>query len=179
MQDLPPPGGFPNAIRYQRFLPQRGPSGALIFMALAGIIGYGWYEFDGSLKEKKQLDVEKSWMRISLVPLLQAEMDRDMARRYDAAEKQEAEIMKNVPGWKAGDLKAPVAGIGSDPEALEPVYYTKKFIAPSLFVLPKESVIPAQPWRGSHMLYMNPPYHQREDFFDHPPIGHPPETVEK
>lgn len=93
-------------------------------------------------------------MRISLVPLLQAEMDRDMVRRLDAAIKKEAEIMKNVEGWKAGDLKAPIKGIGEDPEAFEPVYYTKKYIPPTMVVLPNESVIRAQPWRGSNMLYM-------------------------
>lgn len=93
-------------------------------------------------------------MRISLVPLLQAEMDRDMTRRYNTLEMQEAEIMKNVPGWKAGDLKEPIKGIGADPEASVPVYYTKKFVPPSLVVLQQGSIIPAQPWRGSNMLYL-------------------------
>lgn len=102
----------------------------------------------------RQLEAEKMWMRISLVPLLQAEMDRDMVRRFDAIGKKEAEIMKNVPGWKAGDLKASVEGIGSNADASEPVYHTKKFIAPSMVLLPKESVIPAQPWRGSNMVYL-------------------------
>jgi NADH dehydrogenase (ubiquinone) 1 alpha subcomplex subunit 13 len=52
-QDLPPPTGFPNAIRYQRYIPKRGPSGALIFLTVAGIMAYGWVGFAGSLKEKK------------------------------------------------------------------------------------------------------------------------------
>lgn len=125
-------------------------------------MGYGWYQFSASLKEKKyftlinhrQLDAEKAWMRISLVPLLQAEMDRDTVRRLDVSVKREEEIMKDVPGWKAGDLKAPIKGIGDDPEAFEPVYYTEKYIRPSLVVLPKESIIPAQIWRGSNLLYM-------------------------
>jgi hypothetical protein len=129
---------------------------------VAGIMGYGWYQFSLTLKEKKylilfndrQLDAEKAWMRISLVPLLQAEMDRDTVRRLDASVKREEEIMKNVQGWKAGDLKAPIKGIGDDPEAFEPVYYTEKYIRPSLVVLPKESIIPAQVWRGSNLLYM-------------------------
>jgi hypothetical protein len=98
-------------------------------------------------------------------------MDRDTVRRLDASLKRETEIMKNVEGWKAGDLKAPIKGIGQDPEAHEPVYYTKKYIRPSLVVLPKESIIPAQIWRGSNMLYMNAPYHEREDFRKFPPIG--------
>ena len=102
----------------------------------------------------RQFDAEKSWMRIYLVPLLQAEMDRDMVRRFDAVEKKEAEIMKNVPDWKAGNLKAPIDGLGLSSKESVPVYHTKKFIAPSMVVLPSESIIPAQPWRGSNMLYM-------------------------
>ena len=97
-------------------------------------------------------------MRISLVPLLQAEMDRDMARRFDAMKKKEQEIMKNVADWKAGDLKAPVQGIDvngkSNTNQSEPVYHSEKYIPPTLVVLPKESVIPAQPWRGSNMVYL-------------------------
>ena len=53
VQDLPPAGGFPNAIRYQRYLPQRGPSGLLIFLTVAGFMGYGWTWFSLSLKEKR------------------------------------------------------------------------------------------------------------------------------
>lgn len=43
VQDLPPPGGFPETIQYKRYLPRRGPSGLVIFAAAFGVMGYGWY----------------------------------------------------------------------------------------------------------------------------------------
>jgi NADH dehydrogenase (ubiquinone) 1 alpha subcomplex subunit 13 len=58
-QDLPPQGGFPETVKYQRYLPQRGPSGAVIFLAVAGIMGYGWYKFSGALREKKYVFILK------------------------------------------------------------------------------------------------------------------------
>lgn len=52
--------------------------------------------------EKRELQREKAWSRIHLVPLLLAESDRDVYRREQAALAREKEIMKDVPGWEAG-----------------------------------------------------------------------------
>ena len=41
-QDLPPAQGFPQTIRYQRYLPRRGPSGLVIFSVALGVMAYGW-----------------------------------------------------------------------------------------------------------------------------------------
>lgn len=46
-----------------------------------------------------ELQREKLWGRIYLVPLLQAEHDRDVVRRTRAQLEEEREIMKDVPGW--------------------------------------------------------------------------------
>ena len=43
LQDVPPPGGFTETIRYQRYLPKRGPSGLVIFAGVFAMMGYGWY----------------------------------------------------------------------------------------------------------------------------------------
>lgn len=48
----------------------------------------------------RELEREKVWSRIHLVPLLMAEGDRDLYRREQAAIAREKEIMKNVPGWE-------------------------------------------------------------------------------
>ncbi|CAJ0766687.1 18207_t:CDS:1, partial [Entrophospora sp. SA101] len=65
----------------------------------------------------RELQREKVWSRIYLVPLLQAELDRDSYRRSLATLAKEEEIMKDVPGWKVG----------------ESVYNNKKrFIPPSI-----------------------------------------------
>lgn len=48
----------------------------------------------------RELQREKAWSRIHLVPLLLAESDRDVFRREQAALAREKEIMKDVPGWE-------------------------------------------------------------------------------
>ena len=48
----------------------------------------------------RELQREKVWSRIHLVPLLLAEGDRDAYRRQLAALEREKEIMKDVPGWE-------------------------------------------------------------------------------
>jgi hypothetical protein len=93
-------------------------------------------------------------------------MDRDTVRRFESVAKKEEEIMKNVPNWAPGDLKAPVPGIGKngvrDDHQAEPVYHTKRYIAPSFVFLPKEDegFLQSQWWRGTKVftkvfLYMN------------------------
>lgn len=48
----------------------------------------------------RELQREKAWSRIHLVPLMLAEQDRDAYRRNVAAVAREREIMKDVPGWE-------------------------------------------------------------------------------
>lgn len=47
---------------------------------------------------------EKAWARIHLIPLLEAESDRDAVRRQLAAAAHEKELMKDVKGWKFGSV---------------------------------------------------------------------------
>jgi NADH dehydrogenase (ubiquinone) 1 alpha subcomplex subunit 13 len=156
VQDLPPNGGFPTTIRYQRNIPQKGPSGLVIFVGVLAVMGYGFYNTTESNKERTLLRNEKMWARINLVPLLQAEADRDHVRRLEALTKREAEIMKDVPNWVPMDLKAPVPGMDkngnkSSTESV-PVYYTKRHVAPTQLFLPEESLMKVQSWRGSKFL---------------------------
>ncbi|KAI9203184.1 GRIM-19 protein-domain-containing protein [Polychytrium aggregatum] len=174
VQDLPPAGGFPETIKYQRFIPKRGPTGLVMFAVTFGIMGYGWYWLTLSNAERREHRREKAWSRISLVPLLQAETDRDLVRRFESLKNQEYEIMKEAhPDWQPVDLKAPVRGIGKDavrdPEQSEPVYHTSRYVAPSMVYLPEDEKstsqsIPAQWWRGSKMFLTNPPFHNRSDW---------------
>ncbi|RKP06029.1 GRIM-19 [Thamnocephalis sphaerospora] len=101
-QDLPRPGGYPS-IRYQRNMPARGPSGFAIFVGTALVCGFGFWRAIEGIKERRELRREKLWSRLHLVPLLQAETDRDTYRRHLALNAEEAEIMKDVEGWKVGD----------------------------------------------------------------------------
>ncbi|KAI8803006.1 GRIM-19 protein-domain-containing protein [Cladochytrium replicatum] len=165
-QDLPPPGGFPQTIRYERYVPKRGPSGLIIFGAAISIMAYGWYWVGHTNAERRELRREKTWARIHLVPLLQSETDRDHVRRLEATRKREADIMKDVEGWNAFDLKAPVPGVGKfgarDASAAEPVYHTAKYVPPTFVYLPWGT--DTGWWRGSKMFLKNPEYHKREDW---------------
>ncbi|KAI0727324.1 GRIM-19 [Fomitopsis betulina] len=100
-QDMPPAGGF-DAIKYKRNLPLRGPSGIVILGGVTALCTYGFYRVGKGNLEKRELQREKTWSRIHLVPLLLAEGDRDAYRRQHAALEREKEIMKDVPGWEAG-----------------------------------------------------------------------------
>jgi hypothetical protein len=48
----------------------------------------------------RELQREKVWSRLHLVPLLLAEGDRDAYRRQRAALERETEIMRDVKGWQ-------------------------------------------------------------------------------
>ncbi|KAH9899640.1 GRIM-19 [Cubamyces lactineus] len=98
---MPPPGGF-EAIKYKRNLPLRGPSGLVILGGVMAVCAYGFYRVGKGNLEKRELQREKVWSRIHLVPLLLAEGDRDAYRRQQAALEREREIMKDVPGWEPG-----------------------------------------------------------------------------
>ncbi|KAF8238956.1 hypothetical protein L208DRAFT_1374878 [Tricholoma matsutake] len=98
---MPPQGGF-EAIKYKRNLPFRGPGSLVILGGVTGICGYGFYRLGKGNLERRELQREKIWSRIHLVPLLMAEGDRDAYRRQQAALAREKEIMKDVKGWEAG-----------------------------------------------------------------------------
>lgn len=54
-----------------------------------------------------ELQREKAWSRIHLLPLLLAEGDRDVYRREQAALAREREIMKDVPDWEVSQPSEP------------------------------------------------------------------------
>ena len=74
----------------------------------------------GYVLSNRELHREKVWSRIHLIPLLQAEADRDTYRREVAAKEREAEIMKDVKDWKVG----------------ESVYNSKRYTPQSFVVVP-------------------------------------------
>ncbi|KAF8138359.1 B16.6 subunit of GRIM-19, NADH:ubiquinone oxidoreductase [Boletus edulis] len=100
-QDMPPPGGF-EAVRYKRNLPFRGPSGLAILGAVTAVCAYGFYRVGKGNLERRELQREKVWSRIHLVPLLLAEGDRDAYRRQEAMLERERVIMKDVKDWEPG-----------------------------------------------------------------------------
>ncbi|OLY82186.1 NADH dehydrogenase [ubiquinone] 1 alpha subcomplex subunit 13 [Smittium mucronatum] len=119
-QELPRKGGYPN-ISYTRRLPKKGPTGIVMLAGVASIMAYGWYNVFNGIRERRELEREKMWGRIYLLPLLTAETDRDEYRRYLAATEREKDIMKNVSGWPAG----------------KSVYNTDRYITPTIPNIPE------------------------------------------
>ncbi|KAG8761442.1 hypothetical protein FRC14_003855 [Serendipita sp. 396] len=71
-------------------------------MATIGICGYGFYRYGLGVNERRELQREKMWSRIHLIPLLEAEHDRDEYRRKFAENAVEGAIMSRHKNWKAG-----------------------------------------------------------------------------
>ncbi|KIK70068.1 hypothetical protein GYMLUDRAFT_91047 [Collybiopsis luxurians FD-317 M1] len=115
---MPPPGGF-ESIKYKRNLPFRGPGALAILGGVAAVSAFGFYRYGQGVLEKRELQREKVWSRIHLVPLLMAEGDRDAYRRQQAALAREKEIMKDVKGWEAG----------------KSIYHNPKYASPQFVVL--------------------------------------------
>ncbi|KAF8915362.1 GRIM-19, partial [Mucidula mucida] len=96
---LPPPGGF-EAIKYRRNLPFRGPGALTILAGVTAISAFGFYKLGMGNIEKRELQREKVWSRIHLIPLLLAEADRAAYHLRLSDMALEAAIMKDVPGWE-------------------------------------------------------------------------------
>ncbi|KAL2151643.1 hypothetical protein VTH82DRAFT_6741 [Thermothelomyces myriococcoides] len=113
-QDMPPAGGY-EAVQYKRNLPSRGlfrPRPLLAGSAL--LMLYGWYKVVVGVREQNELAREKMWARIHLIPLLQAEEDRDQVRRHLADQAREKELLgENVK-----------------------VYHSDRFVRPTFAVTP-------------------------------------------
>ncbi|KAL7620099.1 hypothetical protein AAE478_010649 [Parahypoxylon ruwenzoriense] len=54
---------------------------------------FGFYKLGQGVKEQNELAREKMWSRIHLIPLLQAEEDRDLVRRHLADQARERELL--------------------------------------------------------------------------------------
>uniref|UniRef100_A0A6S8I396 NADH dehydrogenase [ubiquinone] 1 alpha subcomplex subunit 13 n=1 Tax=Dunaliella tertiolecta TaxID=3047 RepID=A0A6S8I396_DUNTE len=101
-QDAPPPGGFPS-IRIERRLPNTGPTGAAIFGIATAIMGYGFYQLWGAKRDKRFQADEIYTVRSIVHPVLVAEWDLRYLEHQRKEHEREAELMKNVPGWKVGE----------------------------------------------------------------------------
>lgn len=67
------------------------------------VIAYGFYRVGQYNKERNGEKLEERRARYAMAPVLQMEEDRWYAEREREILKKEAEIMKDVPGWKVGE----------------------------------------------------------------------------
>ncbi|KAK0517522.1 hypothetical protein JMJ35_000677 [Cladonia borealis] len=115
-QDLPPTGGY-EPVQYKRNLPARGFRPSYYLFAVATIMTYGMYKAGQGIRERNELAREKMWARIHLIPMLQAEEDRDLVRRYWADQAREKELL-------GGNAK---------------VYHSDRFVRPTFSISPAKS----------------------------------------
>ncbi|KAK4993217.1 hypothetical protein LTR66_006072 [Elasticomyces elasticus] len=91
-QDMPPTEGY-EPVQYRRNLPIRGFRPAYYLVAVGAIMTYGFWKVGKGIREQNELAREKMWSRIHLIPLLQAEADRDLVRRHLADKAREKELL--------------------------------------------------------------------------------------
>ncbi|KAG5917927.1 hypothetical protein E4U60_001317 [Claviceps pazoutovae] len=91
-QDMPPKAGY-GPVQYKRNLPISGIRPGTILLGVGAVMAYGWYKLFYGMREMNELAREKMWSRIHLIPLLQAEEDRDQVRRYWADQNREKELL--------------------------------------------------------------------------------------
>ncbi|KAF2239476.1 NADH-ubiquinone oxidoreductase subunit GRIM-19 [Viridothelium virens] len=114
-QDMPPTGGY-EPVQYKRNLPARGFRASYYLIGVGLIMTYGFYRLGIGIRERNELGREKMWSRIHLIPLLQAEEDRDQVRRYLADKAREKELL------------------GSETK----VYHSDRFVRPTFAAVPKD-----------------------------------------
>lgn len=112
---MPPAGGY-EPVQYKRNLPARGFRPSVYLLATGLLMTYGFYRVGKGIREHNELAREKMWSRIHLIPVLQAEEDRDQVRRYLADKAREKELL------------------GSETK----VYNSDRFVRPTYAVTPDE-----------------------------------------
>ncbi|RID49013.1 hypothetical protein BRARA_I05482 [Brassica rapa] len=78
LQDGPPPGGFA-PVRYARRISNTGPSAMAIFLTVSGAFAWGMYQVGQGNKIRRFVSEWKKYLDY------------------------EADVMKDVPGWKVGE----------------------------------------------------------------------------
>ncbi|XP_067133072.1 NADH dehydrogenase [ubiquinone] 1 alpha subcomplex subunit 13 [Centruroides vittatus] len=100
-QDLPPSGGYKRII-FHRIPPKKYFSGYTMFAGYIGLTAFSSYFVWLDLKRQRRLKVENCDVKVALEPLLLAERDRMYLKQLRKNREEEAELMKDVPGWKVG-----------------------------------------------------------------------------
>ncbi|CAB4006479.1 Hypothetical predicted protein [Paramuricea clavata] len=101
-QEMPPRGGYAS-INIARNLKTRGPSGFMTFVLGTGIMLGGFLVVKYGNNKRRTLKMERQEAKVSLIPLIQAEQDRNMIRQMKENMETEEAIMKHVKGWKVGE----------------------------------------------------------------------------
>ncbi|KAJ0392973.1 hypothetical protein P43SY_009107 [Pythium insidiosum] len=102
-QEMPPPGGFKPA-KYTRGVPaSRGPPGWTMFLGCFAVTTIGYYLVGQHNKHQREVKRDERERRVAMLPFLQAEADVEFLKEQEKVLEEERKIMKNVPGWTAGE----------------------------------------------------------------------------
>lgn len=101
-------------MQYKRNLPARGLRPVWYIVGVGVIMTYGWIKLFIGIREWNELGREKMWARIHLIPMLQAEEDRDQVRRYYANQEREKDLLGHASS----------------------VYFSDRFVRPTYSVAP-------------------------------------------
>eukprot|EP00640_Fibrocapsa_japonica_P004799 CAMPEP_0113937174 /NCGR_PEP_ID=MMETSP1339-20121228/3860_1 /TAXON_ID=94617 /ORGANISM="Fibrocapsa japonica" /LENGTH=133 /DNA_ID=CAMNT_0000939849 /DNA_START=87 /DNA_END=485 /DNA_ORIENTATION=- /assembly_acc=CAM_ASM_000762 len=93
MQDIAPPGGYPN-LDVRAISRTRGPSGWAMFAGMTAFIGYGFYKMGQHNIKRREVKWERKFMRMAIMPYLQAEGDRNFLVDKEILDNKEKEIMR-------------------------------------------------------------------------------------
>ncbi|KAF7581204.1 putative NADH dehydrogenase ubiquinone 1 alpha subcomplex [Clavispora lusitaniae] len=107
MQDLPPIGGY-EPVQWKRNLPSRGFRPLIYFWGISGIISFGFYKFYQGVDEQRELLRERQWARFYLEPLLRAEEDRHLARRYFSEMKRQEMVAESMSPETRSKFEEPI-----------------------------------------------------------------------
>ncbi|KAI0118016.1 GRIM-19 [Hypoxylon sp. NC0597] len=110
-QDMPPVGGY-GPVQYKRNLPAPGFRPTTLLLGMGAIMIFGFYKLGQGIREQNEYAREKMWSRIHLIPLLQAEEDRDLVRRHLADQAREKELRgENVKVYNSDRYVRPTFAI--------------------------------------------------------------------
>ncbi|KAI2627600.1 GRIM-19 [Hypoxylon sp. NC1633] len=110
-QDMPPVGGY-GPVQYKRNLPAPGFRPATLLLGMGAVMIFGFYKLTMGIREQNELAREKMWSRIHLIPLLQAEEDRDLVRRHLADQAREKELLgENTQVYNSGRYVRPTFAV--------------------------------------------------------------------
>lgn len=107
MQDLPPIGGY-EPVQWKRNLPSRGFRPLIYFWGISAVIGFGYYKFYQGVDEQRELLRERQWARFHLEPLLRAEEDRHLARRYFSELKRQELVAESMSPETRAKFEEPI-----------------------------------------------------------------------
>ncbi|XP_013789118.1 NADH dehydrogenase [ubiquinone] 1 alpha subcomplex subunit 13-like [Limulus polyphemus] len=100
-QDMPPKGGYAPIV-FQNIPVKKYFNGYTMFAGFAAITSFSFYMYYQNFKRRRLLKIERQDAINALEPILLAERDRSYLKQLRRNVEEEAELMKNVPGWEVG-----------------------------------------------------------------------------